>query len=59
LTPDEHRRLHLAVVREVSDEWVADGRVSVPPDDTSGDDDGAFCDEVERRFNERIAESES
>lgn len=35
--------------REVSDEWIRAGRWHTPPDDTSGVDEIAFWDEVERR----------
>jgi hypothetical protein len=38
------------ITREVADEWTADGRMHLPPDDTSGDDDLAFWAEVDRRM---------
>ncbi len=37
--------------REVSEEWIRAGRWHTPPDDTSGVDEIAFWDEVERRAN--------
>lgn len=39
-------------VREVSDEWTADGRLHLPPDDISQDDDLAFWRAVEVRMAE-------
>jgi hypothetical protein len=38
------------IVSEVHDEFVEQGRMHVPPDDTAQDDDIAFWDEVERRL---------
>jgi hypothetical protein len=38
------------VVRVVAEEWARDGRLHVPPDDCSKDDDLAFWNEVERRL---------
>jgi tRNA nucleotidyltransferase (CCA-adding enzyme) len=38
------------VVRDTWEEWVRAGRLHVPPDDITGDDDLAFWDEVEGRL---------
>lgn len=40
------------VVQEVSEEWMDAGRLHVPPDDTSGDEELAFWAEVDRRLAE-------
>ncbi|MDX6476713.1 MAG: hypothetical protein QOH95_2224 [Gaiellaceae bacterium] len=42
----------LRIVSEVHDEFVEQGRMHVPPDDTSRDDDIAFWAEVKRRLRE-------
>lgn len=40
------------ITAEVADEWRKDGRMTVPPDTPAvGEDEVAFWDEVERRFN--------
>jgi hypothetical protein len=54
---DDQRRLYLVITREVADEWTRDGRMHLPPDDTSGDDDLAFWNEVDRRGAERAGTS--
>jgi len=54
---NERWNLLSKIVRELAGEWTADGRMHVPPDDTSGDDDGAFWDEVDRRVTERLVGS--
>jgi hypothetical protein len=51
---DERARLVTQVVREVSQEWTADGRMHLPPDDTTDDDDLAFWAEVDRRVENRL-----
>jgi hypothetical protein len=38
------------VVRDTWEEWVRAGRLHVPPDDITGDDDLAFWNEVEQRL---------
>lgn len=40
------------ITREVSMEWLKARKLHVPPDDTSGDDDMAYFDEIERRIKE-------
>src|SRR5436305_14984108 len=45
------------IVSEVHDEFVEQGRMHVPPDDTSHDGDIAFWDEVKQRLREAGIES--
>jgi hypothetical protein len=40
------------ITRQVADEWAADGKLTVPPDADSTDED-AFWTEVQRRFDEQ------
>ena len=51
---NDRSRLMTEAAREVSEEWTADGRMHLPPDDTRGDDDVGFWDEVERRVAKRL-----
>lgn len=46
--------LYVEITREVAEEWTRDGRMHVPPDDTTFDDDLAFWAEVDRRLTERL-----
>ena len=50
--------VHAEIIREVAEEWTRDGRMHVPPDDTSSDDDVAFWAEVDRRLAERLSKDE-
>lgn len=46
--PSDDRRARITA--EVAEEWMKDGKLHVPPDDTEDDDDAAFFAEVERRL---------
>lgn len=51
----DRTRLQVEITREVAEEWTRDGRMRVPPDDTSSDNDVAFWAEVDRRLAERMS----
>jgi hypothetical protein len=54
---NDRSRLVTEAAREVSEDWTADGRMHLPPDDIRDDDDVGFSDEVERRVAQRLEQA--